>query len=74
MISANLFKDNKVIVVDAKNATQKADLLDIIESITSETTIQDLEDMFNTNGLYYVIGDSGVEFEIVGSRPGTIKR
>ncbi|TXG82456.1 MAG: hypothetical protein E6R13_04850 [Spirochaetes bacterium] len=74
MISITLFKQGKVLVADAVNSQQKSELFDIIETITSETSVENIINMFDTAELYYVVGDDDIEFEILGSRPGTIKR
>lgn len=74
MISVTFFKKNKVVVVDAVNISQKNTLLDLVESFDNSTTVDDMIQLFESNELYYVVGDDDIEFEVVGSRPGTIKR
>lgn len=74
MISVTFFRQGKVVIVDAENSTQKNTLLDLVESFDNSTTVDDMIQLFESNELYYVVGDDDIEFEVVGSRPGTIKR
>lgn len=74
MISTIIFKENKVVVVDAVGSNQKDTLLGFLSTMDNNTTVQDLEDFFIQKDLYYIIGNDNEELGIVGSRPGTIKR
>ena len=71
--SLSVYKDGKVIVIEASDADQIEKLDAINASITEETQISELSQMCVDSNLYSVIAGDTEEIDIAGSRPRTIK-
>lgn len=62
-----------VIIIDAITSTEITALSSMIQSITANTTIAQMETMAQNNSLTYAIGKLGDEIELGGGRPRKIR-